>query len=728
MKGLSEAVVAERLKIYGTNEVQSVDKWKTLRMIINPFRDALVILLLFAASLSYFIGETLDTVLIVSIVILNGIIGFFQEYKAEKTIESIRERLRSFVKVRRDGETKEIDSRFLVPGDIVLLEAGEKVPADGTVVLGELSVDESMLTGESLPVMKGHKEEIYAGTLIVKGKATIEITGTGMNTKIGKISEMSEGTSTTPFQEKLKELSTFLGKIVIGISVVIVAIGLFQGNEVLEMVELGISLGVAAVPEGLIILSTMCLAIGVKKMADHKAIVKRLPAVEALGSIDVLCVDKTGTITENQLVVKESRGDDEASKIAASLTSQELNDPLDLALREWAGNKNPESFEPFDSDKKYAMASLKGRIYVKGAPEIIAKYCKNLPAGFEDDVHEMASHGLKVIAVASGISEGTFDFHGLIGLYDPPRKGVAKIIQTAKDMGIEIKMITGDHPETARAIATRVGITGAVVDLEGTEFSEDDVEKAEVYARVTPEDKLRIVQALQKKGLKVGMTGDGVNDAPALKKSNIGIALGSGTDIAKEAADMVLLDDNLSTIIEAVHEGRSVFLNVRKATQYLLSMNAAEVLSISISMIFGVVLFKPAQILWMNLVTDSLPALAFAYDSNPAKEKNKTILTKKIWAKIGAAGSILGLGAVGSFLRWGKAAALNTLIYSEIAYQPIVRKKYKSTGIKIAMAFLIVTVAIQLASTQYIGSYLGLSFPGAELLVVLASMGILSFV
>ncbi|MBR9680255.1 MAG: HAD-IC family P-type ATPase, partial [Candidatus Altiarchaeota archaeon] len=320
MQGLTSKVVTERLKIYGKNEVKSTEKFKTLKMIFNQFKDALVILLLFAAGLSYFIGETLDSVLIISIVLLNGVVGFFQEYKAEKTIQSIQEQLKTFVKVIRDGEGLEVESSLLVPGDIVLLEAGEKIPADSKIISGELSADESMLTGESLPVFKTVGDSLFAGTLVVKGKATIEIINTGMNTEIGKISKLSEGSSETPFQEKLKELSSFLGKIVVVISILVAALGVFQGKELLHMVELGISLGVAAVPEGLIILSTMCLAIGVKKMADQKAIVKKLPAVEALGSIDVLCVDKTGTITENNLVVKEVRGDITATKIGASLT------------------------------------------------------------------------------------------------------------------------------------------------------------------------------------------------------------------------------------------------------------------------------------------------------------------------------------------------------------------------------------------------------------------------
>ncbi len=728
MKGLSQSDAEINLQKFGKNEVSKKDKFKVPKMILSQFKDPLVILLIIAAGLSYFIGEAIDSVLIIAIVFLNGIVGFFQEYKAERTIESIKKRLKSEVKVFRDGAIQTIDSIFLVPNDILILEAGDKIPADCKIISGDLTVDESMLTGESIPIFKSFNDEIFAGTLIVKGKVEVRINSTGMNTSIGKISELSEGETETPFQEKLRKLSGFLGKVVIGISVLVALIGILEGKEVLEMIELGISLGVAAVPEGLIILSTMCLAVGVKKMADHKAIVKKLPAVEALGSIDVLCVDKTGTVTENKLKVKEKWGDIEIMKIAAALTSQELKDPVDEALRIWAGGRNPESFEPFDSDKKFSRATLKGRMYIKGAPEIVAKQCKNLPDDFETILNDMASRGLKILAFASGVDDTKMEFHGFLGLYDPPRRGVDKVLETAKQMGIKIKMITGDHPETARAIAKQVGITGPVIDLTNIEITEADVVNASVFARVAPEDKLKIVNMLQNQGLIVGMTGDGVNDAPALKKANVGIALGSGTDLAKEAADIVLLDDNLNTIIDAVKEGRSVFLNVRKATQYLLSMNTAEIISITAGMFFGVVLFKPAQLLWMNLVTDSLPALAFAYDTNPSKKKNSQIIDKSLWKKIAAAGSLLGLGSLGTFLKFGKSAALNTMIYTEIGYQPIVRKKYKSKGKFYASAFLLATLVLQLAFTIYGKGFLGLTLPGAELGVVAVSLLALSLV
>ncbi len=726
MWGLTEEEARKRLTSHGPNEVRRVDRFKALKLAFGQFRDPLVLLLLAAATLSYFIGEHLDAALIVAIVLLNGFLGFLQEFKAERTIESIKERIRVTSKVLRNGEVKEVEARLLVPGDVVILEAGDRVPADCRIVMGSLSLDESMLTGESLPVFRSQKEMVYAGTLVVKGNAHAEVMATGMSTRIGEISRLSEGQTPTPFQRKLQNLSAFLGKVVVVVSLLIAVVGIAQGKELFKMIELGISLGVAAVPEGLIILSTMCLAIGVKRMADRRAIVKRLPAVEALGSVDVLCVDKTGTITENRLVVKEACGDVESLKLAAALTSQELKDPLDNALREWAGKKRPESFESFDPDKKFARAFLKGRMYLKGAPEVVAKHCKKLPPGFEKDIHDMASRGLKVIAFASGVHEGKLELHGLVGLYDPPRKGVEKVIATAKELGIDVRMITGDHPETARAIAEQVGISGKVVDFGENGFSETEVADASIFARVTPEDKLRIVEELQKRGLKVGMTGDGVNDAPALKKADIGIALGSGTEIAKEAADIVLLDDNLNTIVEAAREGRNVFVNVRKATQYLLGMNAAEILAISTSMLFGEVLFKPVQILWMNLVTDSLPALAFAYDRNPTEGKNKNILTDELWKKVGSVGAILAAGTVGSFLKWGKTAALNTLILSEIGYQPVIRRKYRSRGLKTALAFLLATVGIQLLATAFLAPYLGLSFPSSELLSVAVVLAVLT--
>jgi Ca2+-transporting ATPase len=721
VQGLTREEADRRLKKHGPNEVRRTDRWKVFRIALEQFRDPLVLLLLAAAGASQLIGETLDAALIAAIVVINGAIGFFQEWKAERTIEGIQERVRSVSRVIRDGKVLELDSRFLVPGDLIVLEAGDKVPADCSIASGELSLDESMLTGESLPVFRP-EGELHAGTLVVKGKAKAEVTATGMATRIGQISKLSEVETATPFQQKLRVLSSKLGKTVVLVAALVAAAGVLQGRGLLDMAQLGISLGVAAVPEGLIILSTMCLAVGVRRMADQRAIVKRLPAVEALGSVDVLCVDKTGTITENRLRVKESWGDPKPLKEAAALTSRELKDPMDAALREWAGEREPDGFEPFDSDRRFARATSGDRQFVKGAPEVVAGLCAKVPEDFDQHVHKMAAAGLKVIALASGRKK--LKLHGLVGLYDPPRAGVKEVIATAGEMGVDVVMVTGDHPDTALAIARQVGIDGKVVELDGG-FG-GSLEGVGVFARVAPEDKLRIVDALQERGLKVGMTGDGVNDVPALKKADIGIALGSGTEIAREAADIVLLDDDLSTIVGAVKEGRSVFTNVRKAAQYLLSMNAAELLAISLGMFFGAVMFEPAQILWMNLVTDSLPALAFAYDSNPPGGKNRNIVDGRLWQAITAAGTVLGLGAVTSFLGWGHAAALNTLIYSEIFYQPLVRRKYHSSGFGLALAFLAATVTIQLAATWFLGAHLGLGFPGAELLVVGASLALLA--
>jgi Ca2+-transporting ATPase len=725
VEGLTTEQAKERLETYGKNEVVRQKRFLGLRMFLRQFSDPLVLLLIAAAVLSFFTGEPVDAALILSIVFLNGLFGFFQEFKAEKTIEGIRDRLVSEVKVKRDGKIETVPSSMLVPGDLIILEPGERVPADGEIALGSLKIDESALTGESIPADKSVNEKVFAGTLVVKGRAEVNVTATGMNSRIGEISALAEGSLPTPFQKKLRALSSVLGKAVVLISLAVAVFGIISGRGLLRMVEFGISLGVAAVPEGLIILSTMCLAIGVKRMADHKAIVKRFPSVEGLGSVDVLCVDKTGTITENRLTVKDSWGDYDAMKIAASLTSQELKDPLDQALREWAGHGHPESFEPFDSDKKYAKAVLKGRIYVKGNPEVVLKFCRGVKKEAYAMLDEIADKGLKVLAFASGADEEHFEFHGFVGLYDPPRKGVEKIIQSALESGISIKMITGDHPKTAEAIARQVGITGDVVDVSSGGFDEANLANVGVFARVTPEDKLKIVNALKNRGFLVAMTGDGVNDAPAIKKADVGIALGSGTDIAKDSADIVLLDDNLSTIVRAVNEGRNVFANVKTATRYLLSMNVAEILAIVTGIFFGQILFTPVQILWMNLVTDSLPALAFAYDMNPVSDKNKSLLDRKTWAKIISTGFVVGASTLVSFLVFGPAAALNAMIFSEILYQPIIRRKSRSTGGAMAYLLLALTVVLQIFSALFLGPALGVSLPGKELIVVLASLPLL---
>ncbi len=728
MTGLTSQGARKRLKLYGPNTLKKKNSFRVVKTVIGQFTDPLILVLLAAAGVSYFLGETVDALLIFIIVFVNGIIGFFQEFRAEKALEQIKEMVETLVNVYRDGRLVQLNSQEIVPGDLVLLEAGDKVPADGTIQTGDVHVDESSLTGESVAVLKSINEALSMGTLITRGRCTMTVTATGMNTRMGTIAELVQADTKTPFQKKLEVLSGNLGRLVLAISAVVAVVGVFLlKKNLLEMFQLAVSLGIAAVPEGLPILATMCLAIGVQRMAKQNAIVKKLPSVEALGSVDVLCVDKTGTITENRLAVKEWWGDLEAIKIAAALTSQEVKDPVDIALRRWAGRKNAESFTPFQSETMLAVAIHKGRTYVKGAPKAVLAKCRRKDNA-SAQVEAMAQKGLKVLAFASGTSPGNFEFHGLVGLYDPPRKGIRKALEEALKLGLEVKMITGDHPKTARTIAKEAGIDGAVLTVDELETADAEaIAKAAIFARVAPEDKLRIVEALQKQGLKVAMTGDGVNDTPALKKADIGISLGSGTELAREVSDIILLDDNLQTIVNAVHEGRNIFKNVKKSTKFLLSTNISEILVIVGALLTGQIIFKPLQILWVNLITDSLPALAFAYDDHDKLEKNREILERKDWKHTLAVGAIMGVFSFMANMLMGPLQALNILIYGEIAYQPLIRAKYGAKNLfnPKAVLFLGATILAQALGVLFLGDMIGLAAPGIELLWVAVMSGLL---
>jgi len=731
--GLTDEEVRQRQAIYGPNRLENKAGWKFLRTVASQFIDPLIIILLAAAVVSYLLGEIQDAILIGIIVLLNGTIGFVQEFRAEKALEKIKQMVPERVEVYRNGRRVTVNSEELVPGDVVLLEAGDKVPADGTIQGGDVNVDESALTGESVTVLKSVNEELFMGTLVTRGRCTFVVTATGMKTRMGSIAGMVQTDTKTPFQQKLERLSANLGKLVLVIAALVGISGVFLGHTWLEMLELAISLGVAAVPEGLPILATMCLAIGVQKMARRNAIIKKLPSVEALGSVNVLCVDKTGTITENKLTVKEWWGDVKGIKMAASFTSQEVKDPVDVALREWAGENQVEAFIPFSSETRMATAFHKNRLYVKGAPVSILPMCGDADAKkINKQVEDMASRGLKVLALAEGRKEGKLKLQGLVGLYDPPRKGIREVLQKAKNMGLAVKMITGDHPRTALAIAREAGIDGPVLSLNELEkASHEQIVNTAIFARVAPEDKLKIVEALQKEGLTVAMTGDGVNDSPTLKKANIGISLGSGTELAREVSDIILMDDNLETIVNAVTEGRNIFKNVKTSTRYVLGTNISEIVAIVAGLFTGQIIFRPIQILWLNLVTDSLPALAFAYDEHDGESVNPDhILDKRDWSRTLLVGGLMGVTAFWVNQVMGPLAALNVLIYGEIAYQPIIRFKNGTRNLWNLQAFFFLGIAltVQILAAMYLGKLIGLSLPGAELLWVAGLLLVLALV
>ncbi len=689
-RGLSEKEAEERLERFGRNALERKRRRSIVSMVVDQFKDPLVLLLFGAALISFFVGETVDAALIVAILLVNGAIGFVQEYKAEDALEKLRSMLKPTARVVRDGEVKIIDAELLVPGDIILLEEGDRVPADARLLESrDLMVDESLLTGESVPVEKDaawvgdagvadRKNVVYLGTTVVRGRGKAVVYATGKETEMGRIAE-SLGEikeEKTVFEEEMEKLSSLIGKITLGVALTVVVVYVLRGLDLLEAVSVGIALAVAAVPEGLPVVITLALSLGVLQMARKNALVRRLKSVEVLGSVDAICTDKTGTITQNRMKVVEWWGDEEWLKVVASCCNNAdlrsgTGDPMELALKEFAGDVECKRLSeiPFSSERKMmtVVVELHGKRYIltKGAPEVIGEL---VGEPFLERAEEMAERGLRVIALAYKEDDGrpeepTYRLAGVVGLLDPPRKEVIEALRVAKEAGIRTIMITGDHRKTALAVARMVGIEGRVItgkELEemSDEELEEVIEEVGVFARVDPHHKLRIVRALQRRGHVVAMTGDGVNDAPALKAADVGIALGSGTDVAKEVSDIVLLDNNYAAIVEAVKEGRRIFDNIKKFVMYLLSANTGEVVAVFSASLLGKLLLKPAHLLLLNIVTDGAPAVALALDppeedvmKRPPRRRGEPLFSgKELSLGIGLMGLLIGAGILGAFL------------------------------------------------------------------------------
>ncbi len=737
--GLSEMEVKLRKQKYGDNKLQEKKKDRLLIKFFKQFNDFMIIILIIAAIVSSAIsaiqGENdyIDAIIIIAIVVLNAIMGVVQEAKAEKSIEALQQMTPQKTKVIREGVTKEINAKELVPGDIVILEAGVYVPADCRLIESfNLKVEESSLTGETEGVLKDAnmicKKDVnladmlnmaFMASIVVNGHAKAVVTETGMNTKVGKIANMiiENEAPETPIQKKLAQVGKTLGIVCLAICLIIFVIGLIKNINPMEMFMTSVGLAVAAIPEGLPAIVTIMLSIGVTKMAKKNSIVRKLPAVETLGSSSVICSDKTGTLTQNEMKVVQVVGENKslAIELAAMCTDCEImykdgktqiqGEPTEIALVNKAldegksktelYNKQPRINEiPFDSNRKM-MSTIhkignKYRIITKGAPDVLLEKCareiSNLGSSVEnqyltkaiqkqrikDDNLKMARNALRVIAVAykdldylpskidSSTIENNLTFVGLIGMIDPPREGVKEAVRTCKNAGIKTVMITGDHIATATAIAKELNIlgphdkaiTGKELDLIPQNRLEKEIANYSVFARVTPEHKVRIVKAWQSTGAVVAMTGDGVNDSPALKNADIGIAMGkNGTDVAKNASDMILTDDNFVTIVEAVKQGRSIYDNIRKAIHFLIATNIGEIVTIFMGLVLG---FKSPllaiQLLWVNLVTDSLPAIAIGLEP-PEKDimKRKPVNSKKgifsdgLWNKIIVEGIMIGM-------------------------------------------------------------------------------------
>ena len=760
LTGLTQEESKLRLEKYGCNALQEKSKTPTWRLFLENFKDPLVIILLIAAMTQVFLGDTVESIIIFTVLVINAVLGVVQTKKAESSLDSLKKLSVPEAKVIRNNQKLTISSQELVPGDIVILEAGDYVPADGRIIESQtLKVIEGMLTGESEPVLKNtdaineecalgdQKNMVFSGSMVVYGRATFVVTSTGMNTEVGKIADLLEtaGNKQTPLQEKLDDFGKKLGIAIVFLAGFIFALEVFRGKDLMNSFMFAIAIAVAAIPEALTSIVTIVLASGTNIMAKKQSIIRKLPAVETLGSTSVICTDKTGTLTQNKMTVVEtylygpdsdkfngfeynknydflnvedtiSSHSNEIAVAGCMLQERYLNlssilcndsdvneegieigDPTEVALINYAQKYDLDYKSireeclriaeiPFDSDRKLmtTVNSIDGQniMFTKGAPDVIFSRCKY--AIKCDEILEMSdeildeykkvnenfsNRALRVLAFAykkvSDEFEPTLDDEndliliGLMAMIDPPREEVFKAVEEAKSSGIKTIMITGDHKTTAAAIAREIGImekddlalTGKELDsLDDIEL-DSKLERISVYARVSPENKIRIVKAWQKKGKVTAMTGDGVNDAPALKQADIGIGMGSGTEVAKDASAMVLVDDNFATIVNAIEVGRTVYSNIKKSITYLFSGNLGGIISILFAVFAGWANpFTTIQLLFINLVTDSLPAIALGFEkpekntmNKPPRDPNESILCKDTLKVVLTRGSIIGI-------------------------------------------------------------------------------------
>jgi len=703
--GLTTEQAYKHAEKYGRNELATVKKKSFLRRFFEALADRMTIVLLIASAVSfvtsYISGDGYaDSIIILVIVLVNGLIAVIQESRAEKALEALKKMTSPETSVFRDGKITKIPSSMIVPGDVFMLEKGDIVPCDARLIdSNELLLDESALTGESVGVFKDHKatprenapiseasNSVFTSAHVISGRGIALAVKTGMSSCVGEIAGMISGDSEkTPLQKRLAKLSVLLGNITIGICVLIFVFSLLKEMDIGEMFMTSVSLSVAAIPEGLPAIVTVVLSAGVQTMARRKAVVKRLPAVETLGCAQVICSDKTGTLTCNKMTVSSVYGNVEELIKAFALCNNDSS-PTELALTAYVDSvdeirdKYPRVYEiPFDSVKKFMLTVNKSEkgyvVYLKGAPDVISRYCPEDEKLINEHTSEMTWQALRVICFAkcetAVIPQNPlscrFKFIGLCGIYDPPRPEAAEAVKVCRQAGIRPIMITGDHPDTARAIAIKIGMIGphdeVKTEKELSSLNEREfikaVEKCNVFARVTPSFKLRVVSALKSKGYVVAMTGDGVNDAPALKKADIGCAMGiSGTEVAKESADMILTDDNFSTVVSAVKEGRGIYENIKRAVHFLLSCNIGELFTVFFSILVSLPSpLSAIQLLWVNLTTDSLPAIALglerAPDSvmlRPPVKPDSPLFSGRRVARIMFEGILIGTLAISAFV------------------------------------------------------------------------------
>ncbi|MBM4763988.1 calcium-translocating P-type ATPase, SERCA-type [Bacillus sp. B15-48] len=793
-EGLAEKEVKKRLNMHGLNALEEGEKPSALLIFFSQFKDFMVLVLLAATLVSGLLGEVVDAIAIIAIVFINAFLGFFQERKAEKSLEALKEFSAPQVMALRDGEWRKIPSKELVPGDVVKFSSGDRVGADVRLIDAKsLEIEESALTGESIPVQKytdtlntpnpaiGDMENMaFMGTLVTRGNGIGVVVGTGMKTAMGQIAGLLQSAESmeTPLQRRLEQLGKILITVALFLTVLVVGIGILQGHDIYTMFLAGVSLAVAAIPEGLPAIVTVALSLGVQRMIKQKAIVRKLPAVETLGCASVICSDKTGTMTQNKMTVTHvwsggktwtidgvgyrPEGDfyseGRAEKPQTIKPLQQLltfgmlcnhaeliekdnefvvdGDPTEGALLVAAMKSGltrssiRQQFEivnefPFDSQRKMMSVIVKdkaGRQFVvtKGAPDVLIGLSRSilwedrqqhlssdLRKRVQNAVDGLAEKALRTIAIAykpltndslllnENEAEKDLTFIGLQGMIDPPRPEVKTAVKECRDAGIKTVMITGDHVITAKAIATELGILtkgskvmdGPTISTLSIEELEDIVEEVSVFARVSPEHKLKIVKALQNRGHIVAMTGDGVNDAPAIKAADIGVAMGiTGTDVAKEASSLVLLDDNFATIKTAIKEGRNIYENIRKFIRYLLASNVGEILVMLFAMLLGMPLpLVPIMILWVNLVTDGLPAMALGLDQpeedvmkRGPRHPKEGVFARGLWWKVISRGFLIGLATLIAFmtiyyrnpdeLAYAQTVAFATLVLAQLIH------------------------------------------------------------
>jgi Ca2+-transporting ATPase len=764
--GLSSGTIEKNQLEFGTNELQEGKRRSNLNIFLGQFKDLMILILIVAAIVSGFLGEATDTIVILIIVLLNALVGFFQEYHAEKAIHALKKMAETKARVIREGKSNWIPSKELVPGDLVILESGNAVPADMRITESiNLKIEEASLTGESHPVDKitaslevidlplGDKKNMaFKGTFVSYGRGSGIVVATGMQTELGRIAKMlQEKESSTPLQIRMMAFSKNLSILILFLCTLFFVAGWIRGEHLITLVLTSISLAVAAIPEALPAVITISLAMAARSMIKFNSLIRKLPAVETLGSITHICTDKTGTLTKNKMHVENifingkviERQEIEASKhqkyVMLLLQAFALNndtfldhennlrgDSTEIALREVSNElkidptKWPRLSEiAFDSERKmmttYHAYDDKFISFTKGAPEILLKHCSGINVEtLKIQVDEMAAKGHRIIGFAcrywdklpenhmDKIHETELIFLGFAGIIDPPREEVYEAVAQCKQAGIVPVMITGDHPLTAKNIAQRIGILNNENDLlvTGNQLLEMDheqfmgkVEKIKVYARVSPEQKLNIVKILQQKGQYVAMTGDGVNDAPALKRANIGIAMGiTGTDVSREAAHMILLDDNFSTIVKAIKEGRRIYDNILKFIKYLTTTNAGELATLFIGPIVGLPLaLLPIHILWINLISDGLPAISLSFEKSeenimnrPPRPPQESVFANGrgmhiIWVGLLMAGIALATQyiAIKNNLHW-QTIVFNVLCLTQLGHVLAIKSEKKS--------------------------------------------------